>query len=272
MNRCKEFSENMKNLIKTKVEEKDTIPMLTIIQIGDNPSSNSYIKGKVADCQEVGIIPNHKRFSEDITTAELVQEIELADAYSDGVIVQLPLPKHIDIETVQNAVSSGHDVDGFGILSHFKPCTPAGVIRYLEYEDFDFKGKIACVIGRSDIVGRPLAEMLLEKDMTVIICHSKTPRETMMQMVESADIVFTAINPIEFFDEEWFDSLNDRHIIDIGLGVNADGKLRGNIKKEVKDQLIADNPNKIIVSGVGGVGLLTRVTLLEHTLIAQEEN
>lgn len=272
MNHCKTFSENMKNLIKTKVSGMVEKPILTIIQVGNNPSSNSYIKGKIADCQATGIKHNHLQFSEDITTDELVHKIETADAYSDGTIVQLPLPKHIDIKTVQNAISSGHDVDGFSILSHFKPCTPAGVIKYLEYEDFDFKGKTACVIGRSDIVGKPLAEMLLEKDMTVIVCHSKTPRETMMQMVESADIVFTAINPIEFFDEEWFDSLNGRHIIDIGLGVNADGKLRGNIKKEVKDQLITDNPNKIIVSGVGGVGLLTRITLLEHTLIAQEKN
>ena len=272
MNNCKDYAIEKKMELQTKVEElviSKRAPVLTIFQVGNNPSSNSYIKGKMDDCVEVGIHAHHQTFPESVTTQELVEAITHSHSYSSGIIVQLPLPEHIDLAAIHKAIYPDYDVDGFRKDSYFTPCTPQGVIDYLKYENFDFQGKVACVIGRSDIVGKPLRELLLAEDMTVITCHSKTPKVTMSQMIESADIVFTAINPIEYFDEDWFHVLDGKHIIDIGLGFNENNKLRGNIKKEVKDQLIKDNPHKIIVSGIGGVGLLTRVTLLDAVVQAE---
>ena len=272
MNNCKDYAMEKKIELKTKVEELATrkkTPVLTIFQVGDNPSSNSYIKGKMSDCREVGIYTYHRVFPESVTTQELVEAITYSHRHSSGIIVQLPLPEHINLAEVHEAIYPDYDVDGFRKDSFFTPCTPRGVIDYLKYENFDFQGKVACVIGRSDIVGKPLRELLLAEDMTVITCHSKTPKVTMQRMIESADIVFIAINPIEYFDEDWFHALDGKHIIDIGLGLNENNKLRGNIKKEVKDQLIKDNPHRIIVSGIGGVGLLTRVTLLDAVVQAE---
>lgn len=272
MNNCKDYAIEKKIELKTKVEElvaRKKTPVLTIFQVGDNPSSNSYIKGKMNDCREVGIYAYHRVFPESVTTQELVEAITHSHRHSSGIIVQLPLPEHINLAEIHKTIYPDYDVDGFRKDSFFTPCTPRGVIDYLKYENFDFQGKVACVIGRSDIVGKPLRELLLAEDMTVITCHSKTPKETMRQMIKSADIVFTAINPIEYFDEDWFHTLDGKHIIDIGLGFNENNKLRGNIKKEVKDQLIKDNPHKIIVSGIGGVGLLTRVTLLDAVVQAE---
>ena len=184
--------------------------------------------------------------------------------------MQLPLPDHIDVKNIQRCIPLDKDVDGFRVDSPFEPCTPLGVINYLKHNDYQFAGKDALVIGRSDIVGKPLARMLTDLDCTVTLAHSKTSKP--YRHCGSADIIFTCIDKIEYFDaHNDFPSVN---IIDIGLGRNAEGKLVGNLNhlsvlKELEYRQRWKHPS-FIISGPGGVGLLTRLTLLENVYKAAQ--
>ena len=262
---CKDYAALKKEELKTKIDEHIIIrPYLAVIQIGDDPASNSYIKGKQRDCEEVGIFFSHYRFSSDISHDELKEFI--ADLNEDpiynGIILQLPVPSHIDVKDIQRLIDSAKDVDGFNPDSYFQPCTPLGVINYLKFNGYHFRGKNACVIGRSDIVGKPLAKMLLDLDCTVTICHSKSD---LRSVLPCQDIIFTCINQIEFFDETYFAPYQD--VIDIGLGKGTDGKLHGNLTETayLQQKEYTGTNNSVVISGTGGVGLLTRLELLNNT-------
>ena len=268
---CKDYAALKKEELKTKIDEHIIIrPYLAVIQIGDDPASNSYIKGKQRDCEEVGIFFSHYRFSSDISHDELKEFI--ADLNEDpiynGIILQLPVPSHIDVKDIQRLIDPAKDVDGFNPDSYFQPCTPLGVINYLKFNGYHFRGKNACVIGRSDIVGKPLAKMLLDLDCTVTVCHSKSD---LRSVLPCQDIIFTCINQIEFFDETYFAPYQD--VIDIGLGKGTDGKLHGNLTEAAylqQKEYIGTN-NSVVISGTGGVGLLTRLELLNNTYKAMIE-
>ena len=262
---CKDYAALKKEELKTKIDEHIIIrPYLAVIQIGDDPASNSYIKGKQRDCEEVGIFFSHYRFSSDISHDELKEFI--ADLNEDpiynGIILQLPVPSHIDVKDIQRLIDSAKDVDGFNPDSSFQPCTPLGVINYLKFNGYHFRGKNACVIGRSDIVGKPLAKMLLDLDCTVTVCHSKSD---LRSVLPCQDIIFTCINQIEFFDETYFAPYQD--VIDIGLGKGTDGKLHGNLTEAayLQQKEYTGTNNSVVISGTGGVGLLTRLELLNNT-------
>ena len=262
---CKDYAALKKEELKTKIDEHIIIrPYLAVIQIGDDPASNSYIKGKQRDCEEVGIFFSHYRFSSDISHDELKEFI--ADLNEDpiynGIILQLPVPSHIDVKDIQRLIDPAKDVDGFNPDSYFQPCTPLGVINYLKFNGYHFRGKNACVIGRSDIVGKPLAKMLLDLDCTVTICHSKSD---LRSVLPCQDIIFTCINQIEFFDETYFAPYQD--VIDIGLGKGTDGKLHGNLTEAayLQQKEYTGTNNSVVISGTGGVGLLTRLELLNNT-------
>lgn len=262
---CKDYAALKKEELKTKIDENIIIrPYLAVIQIGDDPASNSYIKGKQRDCEEVGIFFSHYRFSSDISHDELKEFI--ADLNEDpiynGIILQLPVPSHIDVKDIQRLIDSDKDVDGFNPDSSFQPCTPLGVINYLKFNGYHFRGKNACVIGRSDIVGKPLAKMLLDLDCTVTVCHSKSD---LRSVLPCQDIIFTCINQIEFFDETYFAPYQD--VIDIGLGKGTDGKLHGNLTEAayLQQKEYTGTNNSVVISGTGGVGLLTRLELLNNT-------
>ena len=268
---CKDYAALKKEELKTKIDEHIIIrPYLAVIQIGDDPASNSYIKGKQRDCEEVGIFFSHYRFSSDISHDELKEFI--ADLNEDpiynGIILQLPVPSHIDIKDIQRLIDSDKDVDGFNPDSSFQPCTPLGVINYLKFNGYHFRGKNACVIGRSDIVGKPLAKMLLDLDCTVTVCHSKSD---LRSVLPCQDIIFTCINQIEFFDETYFAPYQD--VIDIGLGKGTDGKLHGNLTEAayLQQKEYTGTNNSVVISGTGGVGLLTRLELLNNTYKAMIE-
>ena len=265
-NTVKEYVKEQKQLLKDEIDKLEIKPCLSVIQVGNNPASNSYIKGKLKDCDEVGIICNHIHFNENITEEELLECIkeQNKDDNINGIIIQLPLPKHIDEKKVQLAINPIKDTDGFHPMSKFKPCTPKGVIDFLKTQDYDFEGKNAVVVGRSDIVGKPLAQMLTDLNATVTLCHSKTNH--LNNFLIHADISFTCINQIEFFD---YTNFSD-DVIDIGLGVGKDNKLHGNIEKESINKLRTGGIN--VVSGIGGVGLLTRLTLLKNTFDAYKNN
>ena len=260
-----------KEELKTKIDEHIIIrPYLAVIQIGDDPASNSYIKGKQRDCEEVGIFFSHYRFSSDISHDELKEFI--ADLNEDpiynGIILQLPVPSHIDVKDIQRLIDPAKDVDGFNPDSYFQPCTPLGIINYLKFNGYHFRGKNACVIRRSDIVGKPLAKMLLDLDCTVTVCHSKSD---LRSVLPCQDIIFTCINQIEFFDETYFAPYQD--VIDIGLGKGTDGKLHGNLTETayLQQKEYTGTNNSVVISGIGGVGLLTRLELLNNTYKAMIE-
>ena len=268
---CKDYAALKKEELKTKIDEHIIIrPYLAVIQIGDDPASNSYIKGKQRDCEEVGIFFSHYRFSSDISHDELKEFI--ADLNEDpiynGIILQLPVPSHIDVKDIQRLIDSAKDVDGFNPDSYFQPCTPLGVINYLKFNGYHFREKNACVIGRSDIVGKPLAKMLLDLDCTVTVCHSKSD---LRSVLPCQDIIFTCINQIEFFDETYFAPYQD--VIDIGLGKGTDGKLHGNLTEAayLQQKEYTGTNNSVVISGTGGVGLLTRLELLNNTYKAMIE-
>lgn len=268
---CKDYAALKKEELKTKIDEHIIIrPYLAVIQIGDDPASNSYIKGKQRDCEEVGIFFSHYRFSSDISHDELKEFI--ADLNEDpiynGIILQLPVPSHIDVKDIQRLIDPAKDVDGFNPDSFFQPCTPLGIINYLKFNGYHFRGKNACVIGRSDIVGKPLAKMLLDLDCTVTVCHSKSD---LRSVLPCQDIIFTCINQIEFFDETYFAPYQD--VIDIGLGKGTDGKLHGNLTEAayLQQKEYTGINNSVVISGTGGVGLLTRLELLNNTYKAMIE-
>ena len=261
---CKEYAEIKKAELKEKIAELDFVPKLVVIQVGDNPASNSYIAGKKKDCEEVGIEMEHLWYPEDISNASLTAEVMVKcwDHSATGIIVQLPLPDQINVKELQKHIWRDKDVDGFHPSSSFDPCTPLGIINYLKYNNYEFEGKNALVIGRSDIVGKPLARMLTELDCTVTLAHSKS---CLTDALKHKDIAFTCIDKLEYFDA--FGEFDDNtDIIDIGFGRNADGKLVGNLNAYTVE--LANNSvsrfGGFIISGPGGVGLLTRVALLEN--------
>lgn len=266
---CKEYSEQKKQELKEYIIEKGLTPCLVVIQVGDRPESNSYIRGKVKDCEEVGIECTVKKLPENISEERLINHINEVnrDRNVHGLIVQLPLPDHIDAKNVMSWVRENKDVDGFTVGSPFDPCTPAGVIGYLKAIDYKFEGKDALVIGRSDIVGKPLARMLTDLDCTVTLAHSKSAG--IYRLASYSDIVFTCIDKIEYFNKNMAYG-NDADIIDIGLGVGEDGKLHGNLTRKAVEFMKKVCPERICISGTGGVGLLTRVALLENVVKAAE--
>jgi methylenetetrahydrofolate dehydrogenase (NADP+)/methenyltetrahydrofolate cyclohydrolase len=229
---------------------------LAVIQVGDVEASTRYIRNKKKDCEEVGIDFEWYYYPETITTAELKCEIiDLLD-FTDGLIVQMPLPGHIDVEEIKLAIDPAKDVDGFHPMSKFNPCTPKGIIDYLTAGcAFDLCGKNVVVIGRSDIVGKPLARMLTDKDATVSLCHSKT--KNLWDYINNADLIICAVGKAKFLNCYAIHC----PVIDVGINFDENGKLVGDCFN-IEHREVSPVP--------GGVGLLTRVALLENVVKTAE--
>lgn len=251
---CAERKAQMKAYIDKNFPEPVPRPKLAVIQVGNVEASTRYIRNKKKDCEEVGIEFEWYYFDENITTAELVREIGDLNDFVDGLIVQMPLPDHIDVEVIKMSMDPFHDVDGFHPLSNFRPCTPAGIIDYLTTGcNFDFVGKDVVIFGRSDIVGRPLAKMLTDMDATVSLCHSKT--KNAWNYIERADLIISAVGKAGFLN------CYPIHvpIIDVGINFDENGKLVGDcFNTEGRD----------VTPVPGGVGLLTRLALLDNVIAA----
>lgn len=264
-----------KDEIKKELKCCNTRPHLGAIYFGDNSASNSYIKGIKKDCDELGYEFTAIKVEPSIANSYVVRTyIDSLDRISSvhGIIIQKPLPDSVNL-SIFDSINPGKDVDGAGKDSIFYPCTPLGVINYLKFNGYRFEGKNACVIGRSDTVGKPLAKMLLDLNCTVTICHSKsdlrrTLTSPLMSSFSCQDIIFTCIDKIEFFDESYFAPTQD--VIDIGLGIGKDGKLHGNLteKAYIHQKEYTGLHNSVVISGVGGTGLLTRLELLKNTFKA----
>lgn len=245
----------LKRIFKYRIYELNEAPKLAIIQVGNVEASNRYIRNKVKDCEEVGITAHVYHYDEDITEQDLCYSIKLDQEFYDGVIVQLPLPPHIRQEAVVAAIKPEKDVDGFRIDSWYKPATPKGIMDYLKYCQFDVEGKDVVIIGRSEIVGKPLARMMTDANATVTLCHSKSKLD---KHIENADLIISAVGKANFLNCE------DIYVpvIDVGINFNEEGKLVGD----------CCGGSSNVTPVPGGVGLLTRAALLDNVISAKEKS
>ena len=227
---------------------------LAVISVGYDPASASYIKGKEKDCEKVGFGFTHLAHPEDVDEATIIAAVMELNFRQEvtGIIVQLPLPKHLNAERICESIVPEKDVDGFRTDSPYKPCTPEGIVYLLENEIGCLRGLTATIIGRGKLVGTPLSRMLLDKDMTVCICHSKTPKKQICKLAKASQVVVVAAGKhIIQLPNIHPDTL----VIDCGVNRDADGKLCG-------DVVFCNSDN--ITPIPGGVGLLTRAMLMKH--------
>lgn len=253
-----------------QLKEKGITPCLAVVLVGENPASQVYVRGKINDCAQCGIESRSIRLPEDVTQAELLVQVkQLAeDASVHGILVQLPLPTQIDEKTVIDAIPPEKDVDGFSPVNVgrmqigepcYLPCTPAGCIRMIESTGMEIAGKHAVVIGRSNIVGKPAAMLLLAKNATVTICHSRT--QNLKELCASADILVAAVGRAGFVTGEMVKP--GAVVIDVGINRGADGKLHGDVDFDAAAEKAA-----WITPVPGGVGPMTRAMLMLNTVEA----
>lgn len=254
------------------LKSKGLTPGLAVILVGENPASQVYVRNKVKACTEAGLQSVLERHDAGMTQTDLLARIEALnnDATIHGILVQLPLPAHIDAQKVIEAISPAKDVDGFHIASAgalmvgqpgFWPCTPYGCMKMLESIGYDLRGKHAVVIGRSNIVGKPMALMLLQKNATVTICHSATP--DLKAMTLQADVIVAAVGKRNVLTADMVKP--GAVVIDVGMNRNDEGKLCGDVDFEGVRQVAG-----YITPVPGGVGPMTITMLLVNTLEAAE--
>jgi methylenetetrahydrofolate dehydrogenase (NADP+)/methenyltetrahydrofolate cyclohydrolase len=247
-------------------------PHLAIILVGEDPASQVYVKHKVADSEQTGLKATLERYPASMAEAQLLERIRAlnADKSVHGILVQLPLPKQMDSHRVIEAISPAKDVDGFHVASAgalmvgqpgFWPCTPYGCLKMLDSIGYDLKGKHAVVIGRSNIVGKPMALMLLGRNATVTICHSAT-RDLKAHTLQ-ADVVVAAVGKRNVLTADMVKP--GAVVIDVGMNRNDEGKLCGDVDFEGVKQVAS-----WITPVPGGVGPMTRAMLLVNTIEAAE--
>ena len=268
----KSISAKVKEEIKSAASDlaaKGVEPALAVILVGDDAASKTYVASKEKACATCGIRSVAHRLSSDVSEAALLELIENLneDESIDGILVQLPLPKHIDTNKILEKISPQKDVDGFsainvgkltsGLADGFVPCTPLGVMRLLEEYGVQIVGKNAVVLGRSNIVGKPMASLLLNADATVTIAHSKT--KNLKQLCADADILVAAVGKAHFVGADMIKQ--GAVVIDVGINRGGDGKLKGDVDFD------AVAPKCSFITPVpGGVGPMTIAMLLSNTI------
>lgn len=273
-----EVAKEIRASLKEQINEIRTagkrIPKLVVILVGNNTASLSYVSGKEKACREIGMENILLHLKEETTEGELLEEIQRLneDVSVDGILVQLPLPKHMDEHKILFAIDPKKDVDGFHPYNIGKmmlqedtylPCTPKGIMRLLEISGYsDLSGLRAVVIGRSNIVGKPVAQLLLNRNATVTICHSRT--KNIEQICASADILIASVGQARLVKADWVKE--GAAVIDVGIN-RVDGKLCGDVDfVDVKDK------TAVITPVPKGVGPMTIAMLLENTLEAYRKN
>ena len=270
----KKVSAEMRGKIKLQVDEfkaaTGNTPGLAVILVGNNPASAVYVRNKHKACLEVGINSYQFEFPDTISEEELLSKIDDLnnDDKVNGILVQLPLPEHISEDKVINRISPKKDVDAFhpenvgkiliGKYSYL-PCTPAGIVELLDYYNIEIQSKNCVVIGRSNIVGKPMALLLLEKNGTVTVCHSKT--QGLNEICLAADVIVVAIGKAGFLTADMVKP--GAVVIDVGINRLADGKLVGDVCFEEVSGVAS-----MITPVPGGVGPMTITMLLKNTLSA----
>ena len=266
----KQIAKELRAGIAEQVSKLDRKPGLAVILVGDDPASAVYVRNKDNACKEVGFYSEKINKPTNITQAELLAEVDRlnSDDKIDGILVQLPLPSHLDANQVIEAINPNKDVDGFhseniGKLmqnkAYLRPCTPKGVMTMLATTGIDLVGKNCVVVGASNIVGRPMAMELLNARATVTICNSKT--QDLSGKIKQADVVVAAVGIPKMIQGDWIKS--GAIIIDVGINRLDDGSLVGDVDFDAAQQKA-----EWITPVPGGVGPMTIATLLENTLTA----
>ena len=271
----KVISAHIKQQVKAQVDElkaKGIEPCLAVIIVGDDFASRTYVNNKKRTCEEVGIKSLEFALPAETTQDELLALVDKlnADESVNGILCQLPIPKHIDEKVILNAIKPEKDVDAFHPVNAghimigdcvLKPCTPAGIMEMLKYEGIDVAGKNCVVIGRSNIVGKPMAMLLLAASGTVTVCHSRT--QNLAEITKSADILVAAVGKAKFVTADMVKE--GAVVIDVGMNRDEDGKRCGDVDFEaVKDKASHITPVP------GGVGLMTVAMLMQNTVTAAE--
>ncbi|MDU4270739.1 MAG: bifunctional methylenetetrahydrofolate dehydrogenase/methenyltetrahydrofolate cyclohydrolase [Enterococcus hirae] len=271
----KELAEKMQAEIAIKVSElktKSISPGLVVLLVGENPASQVYVRNKERSAKSIGIHSKVERYPSTISEETLLAEIEKynQDPNFHGILVQLPLPKHIDEEKVLLAIDPKKDVDGFHPMNLGRllagnpnkiPCTPYGIMKMFAAYDINLAGKRALVIGRSNIVGKPMAQLLLMADATVTIAHSKTAN--LAELAKEADILVVAIGRGHFVTKEFIKP--GAVVIDVGMNRDEHGKLIGDVKFDEVEPLAS-----YITPVPKGVGPMTITMLMYQTVLAAE--
>jgi methylenetetrahydrofolate dehydrogenase (NADP+)/methenyltetrahydrofolate cyclohydrolase len=264
------IKEELKNEIIELKNKNLRIPNLVVVLVGDNQASQVYVRNKENTCHATGILSEVLRYEETVSEEDLVLEIQRLNQEDnvDGILVQLPLPKHINEDTIINTIAADKDVDGFhpeNIARLFLgqngmvPCTPKGMMVLLESIGYDLTGKEVVVVGRSNIVGKPVALLCLQKNATVTIAHSRT--RDLKAVCQRADVLIAAIGKAKFFNEEYIKE--GAVVLDVGINRDENNKLCGDVDFErVKDKVAAITPVP------GGIGPMTIAILLKNTLAA----
>ncbi len=254
------------------LRERGVTPGLAVILVGDDPASQVYVRNKVRACHEAGLHSVLEQYPASLSEAELLARVAAlnADASIHGILVQLPLPAHIDAQRVIEAISPAKDVDGFHVASAgalltglpgFLPCTPYGCMKMIESIGYELRGKHAVVIGRSNIVGKPMALLLLQKSATVTICHSATAN--LGALTRQADVIVAAVGKRNVLTADMVKP--GAVVIDVGMNRNDEGKLCGDV-----DFLGVREEAGWITPVPGGVGPMTITMLLANTIEAAE--
>lgn len=245
-------------------------PGLAVVIVGSDPASQVYVRNKKKGCSEVGFYSEVHEMPEETTMDELLAKIEELknNEKIHGILVQLPLPEHLDEKIVIDAIPPEKDVDAFHPVNtgkimigdySFLPCTPAGVMKMLEYENISVEGRECVVVGRSNIVGKPMAMLLLHANGTVTVCHSRT--KNLAEVTRRADILVVAVGKANFITADMVKE--GAVVIDVGINRNAEGKLCGDV-----DFAAVSEKASAITPVPGGVGVMTITMLLENTLTA----
>ncbi|MFD2630790.1 bifunctional methylenetetrahydrofolate dehydrogenase/methenyltetrahydrofolate cyclohydrolase FolD [Oceanobacillus kapialis] len=266
---AQELRQQMKQKV-TELNNQGVFPKLSVILVGDNPASKSYVNGKKKACKETGILSDVIEMNHDTTEANLLQQIEKLneDPTVHGILVQLPLPEQIREQKVIDTISYTKDVDGFHPINigrmmtgedAFLPCTPYGIITMLKSKDISIAGKHAVVVGRSNIVGKPVGQLLLNENATVTYCHSKT--KNLAQITKQADILIAAVGKVNAIRAEHIK--DGAVVVDVGINRLEDGSLTGDVDfNEAKEKA------SFITPVPRGVGPMTITMLLENTIKA----
>lgn len=273
----KAISTEIKNELKEKVaayKAQGIEITLAVVKVGNDPASAVYVRNKEKACEYVGITSRTLALPEETTEEELLKVVEElnADSAVNGILVQLPLPKHIDESKILLAIDSNKDVDGFHPVNvgkmvigedTFLPCTPAGIIEMIKRSDIDIEGKECVVIGRSNIVGKPMSLLMLRENATVTITHSRT--KDLKEVTKKADILVAAIGKAKFVTTDYVKE--DAVVIDVGMDRDENGKLCGDV-----DFASVEPKASAITPVPGGVGPMTVTMLLVNCLRSVELN
>lgn len=272
----KELAKNIRLELKnevSKLKEKGIIPKLAVIMVGDDKASKVYVKNKSKACEEIGIEYEEFLLDENISMEELLNLIEKLNNRKDinGILLQSPIPKNLNIDEAFNKIDYKKDVDGFNPVNvgklvigqdSFISCTPYGVIKMLENYNIPIEGKNVVIIGRSNIVGKPLMQCLLKKNATVTICHSKT--KNISEITKRADILVAALGKAKFVTKEMVKE--GAVVIDVGINRDESGKLVGDVDFEEVEKIAS-----FITPVPGGVGPMTIAMLMSNVVKACKE-